>query len=530
MHERLDRVDHVARHHLQRGRNEAGGDDRAHARGRIVHRHEVDQQRAHRRRIGRQPHRDAGRDAERALAADEHAAEVVAGRLRVEPAEHHDSTVGQHDLDREHVRRRDAVGEAVRATRVVGDVAADRARLLARRVGREVQAVRCEGACEIEVDHTRLDPRDALVGVDGQDPVHLRRDDHDRTAEGHRTAGEPGAGTAGDERSAVCPRQPHARLHLGGGDREADDGSRPPATIDASWAYRSSSSGSVSNPVDRQGGAEGVDERSPASATSRCGSHGPILPSTNVHQVKTKLPDDLHEWLSFDDPDERDLGVRRHVPDQPVDLHLRQRLPGCAHRPGARARAGLLLATAPTSPTRPTARRTERLAKKLTADEWQFKKQSERRGGPIKVNDDGESVTRIVDDACIFLNRPGFPGGAGCALHQAALRRGERRSTGSPRSAGSSRCAAIDETDDNGHVTSTVREWKRRDWGEGGDDFHWWCTEAPEAFVGQRPVYETLRDEIVELVGEVALRRSFVELRPAPERHLLPHPALKKRR
>ena len=28
--------------------------------------------------------------------------------------------------------------------------------------------------------------------------------------------------------------------------------------------------------------------------------------------------------------------------------------------------------------------------------------------------------TRVVDGACIFLNRPGFPGGAGCALHLAA--------------------------------------------------------------------------------------------------------------
>src|SRR5579859_6789866 len=29
--------------------------------------------------------------------------------------------------------------------------------------------------------------------------------------------------------------------------------------------------------------------------------------------------------------------------------------------------------------------------------------------------------TRVVDGACIFLNRPGFFGGAGCALHLAAI-------------------------------------------------------------------------------------------------------------
>ena len=37
-----------------------------------------------------------------------------------------------------------------------------------------------------------------------------------------------------------------------------------------------------------------------------------------------------------------DVGVRRHVPDEQLDLHLRQRVPGGAHRPRARARPGLL--------------------------------------------------------------------------------------------------------------------------------------------------------------------------------------------
>jgi hypothetical protein len=59
----------------------------------------------------------------------------------------------------------------------------------------------------------------------------------------------------------------------------------------------------------------------------------------------------------------------------------------------------------------------------------------------------------------------------------------------------------IDETDPYGHVTSTVREWKRRDWGEGGFEFHWWCTDDPLAFVGDRPVYREMRDELIELVG-----------------------------
>ncbi len=42
-----------------------------------------------------------------------------------------------------------------------------------------------------------------------------------------------------------------------------------------------------------------------------------------------------------------------------------------------------------------------------------------------------------------------------------------------------------EKVDDNDHITKVLREWKRRDWGEGGFEFHWWCTEAPDAFVGQ---------------------------------------------
>ena len=56
-------------------------------------------------------------------------------------------------------------------------------------------------------------------------------------------------------------------------------------------------------------------------------------------------------------------------------------------------------------------------------------------------------------------------------------------------------------TDENGHVTSRLRDWKRRDWGKGGEDFHWWCTETPDAYVGDEPVYRSARDEIIELVG-----------------------------
>ena len=85
-------------------------------------------------------------------------------------------------------------------------------------------------------------------------------------------------------------------------------------------------------------------------------------------------------------------------------------------------------------------------------------------------------------------------------------------------------------TDIRGHITSTLREWKRRDWGEGGEDFHWWCTDSHEAFVGKDPVYVYLKEEITEFVG-AEVYAMLAELL-APRRNtqtFLPHPAVRRK-
>ncbi|MCB1039311.1 MAG: hypothetical protein KDA94_07275, partial [Acidimicrobiales bacterium] len=69
------------------------------------------------------------------------------------------------------------------------------------------------------------------------------------------------------------------------------------------------------------------------------------------------------------------------------------------------------------------------------------------------------------------------------------------------------------------------------DWGEGGHDFHWWCTESPEAFVGRRPVYRELEAELTELVGKEVYRLVAKHLDRRLRRHgtevFLPHPAVR---
>jgi hypothetical protein len=169
-------------------------------------------------------------------------------------------------------------------------------------------------------------------------------------------------------------------------------------------------------------------------------------------------------------------------------------------------------------------------AERLTDAQWQFRRHAARRGGPTKTDRDGTVMTRLVDGACIFLNRPGFRGGAGCALHRGALEADERPLDWKPDVCWQLPLRLVDSTDDSGQVVSTLREWKRRDWGEGGADFAWWCTDSPDAFVGHRPVYRALRDEIVALVGEWPYQRFAEHVEARGEWRFLAHPQLRKRR
>ena len=205
----------------KRGRQDPRRDGPAHRCGRALDRTEGAQHRGDRGRVRGEPHRDACRDAHRAFGADEAAAQVVAGRVGLESAEHGHLSVREHDLDGEHVRARDARREAVRTAGVRGDVAADRARLLGRRIGGVVQPQVAHGAGEIEVQDAGLDPGDTRDRVDVEHAVHLRRDDHDRIAQRRRAAGQAGAAPARHERPSVLSRDAHRGRDLVGRARPA---------------------------------------------------------------------------------------------------------------------------------------------------------------------------------------------------------------------------------------------------------------------------------------------------------------------
>ncbi len=153
-------------------------------------------------------------------------------------------------------------------------------------------------------------------------------------------------------------------------------------------------------------------------------------------------------------------------------------------------------------------RRVRAAARELTADTWQ--RHGTRR---IAVTDllRGEPArrTRTVDGACVFLNRPGFSAGPGCALHLAALRAGSHPMRTKPAVCWQLPLAVEERTRSDGRRVTVVTEFDRPRWGEGGADLHWWCTRSRAAHTAARPVVEGYAAELTELLGPAA----YAELR-----------------
>jgi len=180
----------------------------------------------------------------------------------------------------------------------------------------------------------------------------------------------------------------------------------------------------------------------------------------------------------------------------------------------------------------------------LTDEDWQLApvgrgawteedsaEEPEAPGGADDAEEGARSLrTRTVDGACVFLNRPGFPGGGGCALHRMAQRNDLHPLTTKPDVCWQLPVRReqehVDRPDGTRVLVDTVGEFDRRGWGPGGHDLHWWCTGAPAAHVSPEPLVETYAAELIALVGAPA----YAELRRLTELRLdqgliAPHPA-----
>jgi hypothetical protein len=160
----------------------------------------------------------------------------------------------------------------------------------------------------------------------------------------------------------------------------------------------------------------------------------------------------------------------------------------------------------------------------LTDLDWQHRKAGRKRW--VETDDEGARKTRVKDGACIFLNRPGFAGGAGCALHALAIRTDVHFVQTKP-----DVCwqlpirrtyRTVERPDDTSYLEVSIGEYERSGWGPGGHDLDWYCSSNTEAHVGVEPVYVSSRAELVELMGAPA----YDELVQHCEAHLRSRSAL----
>jgi hypothetical protein len=158
-------------------------------------------------------------------------------------------------------------------------------------------------------------------------------------------------------------------------------------------------------------------------------------------------------------------------------------------------------------------KRVRHFAEQLTPADWQLYAKGHKNGKlrfAEKAEEDEENrrKTRVHEGACVFANRDGHPGGIGCALHSYALRVGLNPLETKPEVCWQLPVRReqewIDRPDGTQILRSTIEEFDRRGWGEGGHDLDWYCTSSPEAHVGGEPMYLSYGAELVALIGQPA--------------------------
>ena len=156
-----------------------------------------------------------------------------------------------------------------------------------------------------------------------------------------------------------------------------------------------------------------------------------------------------------------------------------------------------------------------RAAQDLTPEMWQFfdQAQPKRPGGKLQISDkdsDGERKTRTVNESCIFLNRkgheaPGYSGSFGCVLHHLAQKENRHFVDTKPDVCWQlplRRSFEVREVGERQYSITVIGEYERLAWGDGGDDFDWYCTSNTDAHVGSEPVYISNRTELIALMGQ----------------------------
>jgi len=147
------------------------------------------------------------------------------------------------------------------------------------------------------------------------------------------------------------------------------------------------------------------------------------------------------------------------------------------------------------------------IAKQLTPEIWQFFDEAKDAQGNLniaEVDEDNERKTRTVDGSCIFLNRKGEFPTFGCVLHHFAEQNDLKSLEVKPDVCWQlpiRRSFETREVGERDYSVTVIGEYERLAWGDGGEDFDWYCSSDSDAHVGTQPVYLSNADELKALMG-----------------------------
>ena len=241
------------------------------------------------------------------------------------------------------------------------------------------------------------------------------------------------------------------------------------------------------------------------------------------------------EWVTFDDPEGRGpaLADRRHVPAVVVDCIFGCGCQGVLTGPAPELVQGCCSYGAHFSDrkdrdhvvkSRQAPHRRRVAVRRRRPQEGHLRQGGQGRGRQDRVAHPPRRRRVHLPEPPRVRRRA-----SGCALHihadahRPAPQR--RQARGVLAAAAAARSTRSRRT---GRVISTLTEFGRDGWGEGGDDFRWWCTEAPEAFVGdaspstaslERGAAQDARRQALHARSSTYLDEPASKAQPAPVVH-----------
>jgi hypothetical protein len=240
----------------------------------------------------------------------------------------------------------------------------------------------------------------------------------------------------------------------------------------------------------------------------------PHSPRSGIFAYPVAVPAASHEWLQIVDPENKHRVWLFDITFLLSSWH-------CLYGAGCPGMEGKAVANSAVAccghgaylMSQQDLHRTARFARQLTDADWQLRAYALKRGffGKAEVDEDGQWYkTRVVDGACIFMNRKGFATGPGCALHQHAIREGISPVEVKPQVCWLVPLFNPDKVLKDGTTVSIVQQFDRAKWGEGGKDLRWWCTQAPEAYTGDQPFYQSNAEELRRSIDDDMIYRKLV--------------------